>query len=456
MSYVSPEKILIMDNGRAGADTLANDHDIRGFTRTSKSPSGNGTETWASTRMGQPWLDPGGNTRSDVEDMVYVKRDGVEGVWVQESDGGSTEVLYDGNGDPYTLGDDIAFFEIDWNTMTATRKELKPTAGTTSPPWWDYMNASDDPTSDPYSNDGSVDWIDVDADGNLIISESGYYDDPAGPNRHQPKTQTVEVNDYDNPDSDSSGADEVELGSWSMQTLTTPTDDDDDQMYNFDTGTYDQYPAGSEPADGRFHVIDKDKGWVYYFDDDYYPNEGDPDVYVMDMATGAIIYEEIDAIIAGYPEEKAFELFVRGDMTGDHRVTADDIDSFFDVFHNGTAADKEGADLTGDYDMLFDGSSDDDMVELVENILESGFGDADLDKDIDATDLASLGMNWDPAGTSDVGWATGDFDGDGDIDATDLATLGMNWAPAGVNPIPEPATMSLLALGGLALIRRKR
>ena len=83
-------------------------------------------------------------------------------------------------------------------------------------------------------------------------------------------------------------------------------------------------------------------------------------------------------------------------------------------------------------------------------------GDTDGDGDIDADDLATLGLNWDPTGTTKT-WADGDFDGDGDVDADDLATLGLNWNPTGSDAVPEPATMALLVLGcALVLLRRRR
>jgi hypothetical protein len=82
-------------------------------------------------------------------------------------------------------------------------------------------------------------------------------------------------------------------------------------------------------------------------------------------------------------------------------------------------------------------------------------GDNDLDGDIDATDLASLGMNWEPGGIG-RGWADGDYDLDGDVDATDLALLGMNWSPGRMDPVPEPASAILLTVGAAALLRRRR
>ncbi|MCD6364893.1 MAG: right-handed parallel beta-helix repeat-containing protein [Planctomycetes bacterium] len=82
-------------------------------------------------------------------------------------------------------------------------------------------------------------------------------------------------------------------------------------------------------------------------------------------------------------------------------------------------------------------------------------GDTDRDGDIDAVDLAQLGLNWAPSATT-KGWSHGNFDHDGDVDATDLAQLGLNWAPSGYGSIPEPATAAILVLGALGIIRTRR
>ncbi|MCD6365445.1 MAG: right-handed parallel beta-helix repeat-containing protein [Planctomycetes bacterium] len=70
-------------------------------------------------------------------------------------------------------------------------------------------------------------------------------------------------------------------------------------------------------------------------------------------------------------------------------------------------------------------------------------GDTDRDGDVDATDLAQLGVNWAPSGTGKQ-WSQGDFDDDGDVDAADLAALGLNWAPSGYGS-PAGETDMLLA-----------
>ncbi|MCD6365377.1 MAG: right-handed parallel beta-helix repeat-containing protein, partial [Planctomycetes bacterium] len=58
---------------------------------------------------------------------------------------------------------------------------------------------------------------------------------------------------------------------------------------------------------------------------------------------------------------------------------------------------------------------------LINAILVAADGDTDLDADIDAMDLAQLGVNWAPSGTG-KDWSNGDFDEDGDVDARDLAS----------------------------------
>ena len=73
-----------------------------------------------------------------------------------------------------------------------------------------------------------------------------------------------------------------------------------------------------------------------------------------------------------------------------------------------------------------------------------------------------------PPPTADITWMTGDFNYDGRISVQDynmfiqgyfhaqgLGTLSADEQIPNLAPIPEPATLALLALGALALLRRK-
>ena len=84
-------------------------------------------------------------------------------------------------------------------------------------------------------------------------------------------------------------------------------------------------------------------------------------------------------------------------------------------------------------------------------------GDSDLDGDVDATDLAGLGLNWDPSGSGANAWGTCDFDGDGDVDASDLAQIGLNWNPSGSGgALPEPGALARVAAGLAAMMARRK
>ena len=137
------------------------------------------------------------------------------------------------------------------------------------------------------------------------------------------------------------------------------------------------------------------------------------------------------------------------DLDDDGDVDADDIDLF----------------RAAPFDLDGDGDIDEgDLIHMVESLVDwndgvdagvgTKRGDANLDGLVNATDLAVMAGGF---GGSGMGWADSNLNLDDVVNATDLAILAGNFGfAAPTSPVPEPATMGLLALGGLALLRRRK
>lgn len=103
-----------------------------------------------------------------------------------------------------------------------------------------------------------------------------------------------------------------------------------------------------------------------------------------------------------------------------------------------------------------------DMIQWITHagFLNSRMGDFDLDRDVDAADLAKFRLGF---GTSaGATYFTGDADLDGDVDGSDFLVLQQNFGGpnlggvAALHPVPEPATLSLLGMLTLALAATRR
>ena len=100
---------------------------------------------------------------------------------------------------------------------------------------------------------------------------------------------------------------------------------------------------------------------------------------------------------------------------------------------------------------------------LFEHINMLGFetaplpGDFDEDGDVDAFDFADWKANYPTASGATL--AMGDADNDGDVDGFDFADWQANYPyppQPQPEPTPEPATLGLLLLGGVVLLRRRK
>ena len=145
------------------------------------------------------------------------------------------------------------------------------------------------------------------------------------------------------------------------------------------------------------------------------------------------------------------------DFDGDSDTDVDDINTLIAELAGGVPS---GGDLSCDIDG--DGDVDqDDLVYLIQNLADvqggstgATMGDTNLDGLVNDTDLAALEATYGSAG----GWDNGNLGHDGIVNATDLALLAVNYVPGegGEAGVPEPATLSLLALAGVAMLRRRR
>ena len=82
-------------------------------------------------------------------------------------------------------------------------------------------------------------------------------------------------------------------------------------------------------------------------------------------------------------------------------------------------------------------------------------GDANIDNVVSADDYASVQSNFGSTGAPGGG-LEGDANHDGAVSADDYASVQSNFGSTlAVGQIPEPATIGLLVLGGLAMLRRR-
>lgn len=111
-----------------------------------------------------------------------------------------------------------------------------------------------------------------------------------------------------------------------------------------------------------------------------------------------------------------------GDWDHDADIDAADIDL--------VAAAIGSGDLQ--FDLNVDGVVDrDDLNVMVDQLVRTPLGDANLDGTVDIADLVRLSQNYSGAG----GWAQGDFNGDGVIDIADLVILSSNYSSSSQAPV---------------------
>lgn len=141
--------------------------------------------------------------------------------------------------------------------------------------------------------------------------------------------------------------------------------------------------------------------------------------------------------------------------------TVEDTDEFTILVTDDAITTFDFANVTLDLPTGWSGGTialgDSDRSLVLSGLISGNATNADTNGDgvVDATDYIALKQHLGLSGGATL--AQGDTDGDGDVDWDDLTAMtgALNSAAAGAT-IPEPATMGLLALGALAVIRRRR
>jgi uncharacterized protein YjbI with pentapeptide repeats len=160
-------------------------------------------------------------------------------------------------------------------------------------------------------------------------------------------------------------------------------------------------------------------------------------------------------------------LFVGGDVNDDGALNSLDIDAIYQHltvappgYVNWPRPLLTWSSALAQYDVAGLGAvTQDDVTYELNHYFHTSYGDANLDRSTDFVDFQTLLNHWQNSGPG-IGWAQADFNGDGVVDFMDFQMLLNYWNPMGWNfapsEAPEPASLSLILLGGLALLRRSR
>ena len=84
-------------------------------------------------------------------------------------------------------------------------------------------------------------------------------------------------------------------------------------------------------------------------------------------------------------------------------------------------------------------------------------GDANLDGDVDSSDLGLLLNNFNKSGDAAATWNGGDLNASGGVDSGDLGLLLNNFGTvSAAATVPEPTAISLLFLAALSMLGLRR
>lgn len=139
------------------------------------------------------------------------------------------------------------------------------------------------------------------------------------------------------------------------------------------------------------------------------------------------------------------------DFNGDNECDDIDIDLLAAAVRNGTSDSKFNVDGVGSD---VPDASDFDHYITDSAFLATGFGDHDLNKNVNFNDFVRLSNNFGNTGT---GWNQGNGNTDNATNFNDFVRLSNNFGKTfASNSVPEPASIALAAIGTLVLTTRRK
>ncbi len=210
--------------------------------------------------------------------------------------------------------------------------------------------------------------------------------------------------------------------------------------------------------DGVLYTMDQDTGTIYRIA----PELVDADIDIKAKNINSKSHRLLPVTIFGAEDLDVSEIDLLSlELAGAAPTTkgsSNDIGSFKDVNRDSMADlllyfDVQDLDIVGfPTELILNGLFNDGTAFIGSDAIRIvGPGDANGDGVVSAADYASVQANFGDAGD------LGDANGDGVVSAADYSSVQANFgAAAGAEAIPEPATMGLLAIGGTAMLKRKR
>jgi hypothetical protein len=169
------------------------------------------------------------------------------------------------------------------------------------------------------------------------------------------------------------------------------------------------------PADEPNYIPRFQEDEVLYDDKPPWPTGADGNGYSLQRRGAGEFGNDPTSWFAGTPSPGEILTQVTGDFNGDGLVNAIDIDLLFVQMRS------PNPDLS--YDLTYDGLVNElDRDELVENIIGSITGDANLDLLFNSTDMVQVFQRgeYEDGIPLNSGWEEGDWNGDGDFDSSDM------------------------------------